>query len=564
MMTRMMIRIIWDSPGRNMLVMLATTITVVASLTTFGQIKLNAWNGPFYTALSLKDFWGFLYQLVVFAVIAGFLLVLNVAQNWLREMSKLKLREVLTHDLFDQWLVSKRAFLLSGAGEIGENADQRLQEDVRHLVELSTDLGIDLLQATLLLVSFSTILWAVSNVTVDIAGVSFGLPGYMVWFALIYAIIASFGNWRIGYPLVSLDDERYAREADLRSSLAGVNERTEAIALYGGEADEKDYLNREFDRVLSNVRRFVSLSTRHTWITAGYDWFTIVAPFIVAGPAYFGDDMSFGGLMVAVGAFNQVQKALRWYLDNFDGITDWRATLLRVASFRRALVETDKFGEEIGRIELVPTADDRLAFDDARIVSPSGYSRLSAKHVMINPSERVLIIGKPRSGKTSFFGAIAGLWPGGSGRILLPPAETMMFISQRHYMPSGTLRRALAYPSSLSQFTSEDYTAALKRMRLDHLASELDRSARWDRELTGEEQQRLAFARLLLHKPRWVVLDEAIDHLDENARSLVFDVFSQELADAAIINISRADTQAGFYGWILHLIWTESRPQGRP
>jgi putative ATP-binding cassette transporter len=558
-LTRMMIRLFWESPARNKLLILITAIFTVASLTTYGQVELNAWYKPFYDALSLKDFVEFLYQLLVFAGLAGPLLALNVAQAWLREMTKLKLREGLTQDLFEQWLVPKRAFRLSKAGEIGENPDQRIHEDARHLVELSTELGIGLLQATLLLAAFITVLWSVSDgVIFTIAGVSFGLPGYMVWFALIYAGIASFTSWRVSRPLIPLNTHHYAREADFRFSLVRVNERAEAIALYGGEADEKQYLNREFARVLSVMRRLVTAITQLTWVTAGYGWFAIVAPFIVAAPGYFAvNKLTFGWIMVAVGAFNQVQGALRWYVDNSSLVADWRATLLRVASFRQVLIEMEKLGDETGRLELVPTADDRLAFDNLVIASPSGFSRLSAKRVMINPSERVLIIGKPHGGKTRFFGAIAGLWPWGSGRILLPPTRTMMFISRQHYFPPSTLRGTLAYPSSLSDFKSEDYTAALERMRLAHRAPVLDRTARWDQELNSEEQQRLAFARLLLHKPRWVVLDEAIDHVDEDTRSLVFDIFDQELADAAIINIGRPDIQSSFYGRIFHLIWAQ-------
>jgi putative ATP-binding cassette transporter len=293
-------------------------------------------------------------------------------------------------------------------------------------VDLSTDLGIGLLQSTLLLASFITVLWTLSGgVTFSIDGLSFVLPGYIVWLALTYAGIASFVSWRVGRPLIALDAERYAREADLRFALVRVNERTEAIALYGGETDEKDYLNREFDQVLSMMRRLVRGITRLTWVTAGYGWFTIVAPLVVAAPGYFTGDMSLGGLMVAVGAFNQVQQALRWFVDNFSTIADWRATLLRVASFRLALFEMDKLGGETGHIELVPTADERLVFDEIAIASPAGCVRLSEKHVVINPGERVLVIGKRKDGKTSFSSAIAGLWPWGRGRILLPPAQTM-------------------------------------------------------------------------------------------------------------------------------------------
>jgi vitamin B12/bleomycin/antimicrobial peptide transport system ATP-binding/permease protein len=556
----MMITTFFHSPGRNVLFLLGGAVCVVVGLTAFLQIKLNAWNKPFYDALSLKDFSGFLSQLIIFVTLAGTLLVLNVAQAWLREMSKLKLRDGLTRDLFNQWLVPKRAFRLSGAGEIGVNPDQRIHEDARHLVELSTDLGIGLLQASLLLVSFITVLWAVSNgVTFSLDGLHFALPGYMVWFALIYAGLASFISWRIGRPLIPLNAERYAREADLRFALVRVNQRTEAIALYGGETDEKDYLNTEFDQVLLMMRRLVTGITRLTWVTAGYGWFAIVAPFIVAAPGYFAGDMSLGGLMMAVGAFNQVQQSLRWFVDNFSVIADWRATLLRVASFRLALVEMDKLGNETGRIELVPTANNHLVFDQLGVASTEGCTRLSEKYVTINPAERVLVIGKRREEKTSFFSAIAGLWPWGHGRILLPPAQSMMFISQQDYMPPGTLRGALAYPSEPSQFPSEEYTAVLERMKLSHLAPDLDRAARWERELTRDDQHKIAFARLLLHKPRWIMLDEAIDHIDDDSRNLVLDVFSQELADAAIVNIGHADTQGGFFTRVLHLI---EDPQG--
>ncbi|HUI21376.1 MAG TPA: ABC transporter ATP-binding protein/permease [Methylocella sp.] len=551
----MMITTFWSAPGRNRLVFLGGSICVVVGLTAFLQIQLNAWNRPFYDALSLKDFPEFLHQLLVFLEIAGALLILNVAQAWLRERTKLKLREGLTRDLFDQWLVPRRAFRLSGAGEIGINPDQRIHEDARHLVELSTDLGIGLLQSTLLLGSFITVLWTASReITFSVEGLSFSFPGYMVWLALIYAGIASFVSWRVGRPLIPLNAERYAREADLRFALVRVNERTEAIALYGGETDEKDYLNREFNQVLSMMRQLVSGITRLTWVTAGYGWFAIVAPFVVASPGYFAGSMSLGGLMMAAGAFNQVQQALRWFVDNFSTIADWRATLLRVASFRLALIGMDKLGDEAGRIELVQTTDDRLVFDQIGIASPTTCTRLSERHVTINPAERVLIIGRRHGGKTSFFSAIAGLWPWGSGRILLPPRQTMMFVSQQHYMPPGALRGALAYPSQPSRFTNDEYLAALKRLRLSHLSPDLDRTARWERELNPEDQQKLAFARLLLHKPRWILLDEALDHLEEDTRALVLDIFSQELAESAIVNIGRADTHGGFFSRVLHLI----------
>src|ERR1700726_1010912 len=177
----------------------------------------------------------------------------------------------------------------------------------------------------------------------------------MVWCALIYAGTASWLSWRVGSPLINLNSERYSREADLRFALVRLNEHTDSITLSGGEEDEKKRLNTELEQVLDIMRRIVSATTRLTWITAGYGWFTLIAPILVAAPGYFGGDLSFGALMMVVGAFIQVQQALRWFIDNFSTIADWRATLLRIASFRLALVEMDKLGSETGRIELVPT-----------------------------------------------------------------------------------------------------------------------------------------------------------------------------------------------------------------
>jgi hypothetical protein len=281
----MMVKTFWYSPGRNKLFWLGVAVCVVVALTAFGQIKLNAWNKPFYDALSLKDFWGFLYQLVVFAVIAGALLALNVAQAWLRELSKLKLREGLTRDLFDQWLVPRRAFRLSGAGDIGVNPDQRIHEDARHLVDLSTDLGIGLLQSTLLLASFITVLWTVSeSVTFSVAGLSFALPGYMVWFALIYAGIASFGSWRVGRPLIALNAERYAREADLRFGLYrahapdndnGVIAPTAALSNFPYAPEQAMRALRHFydvlgDRIWGRFGFTDAFSETHDWYASTY------------------------------------------------------------------------------------------------------------------------------------------------------------------------------------------------------------------------------------------------------------------------------------------------------
>src|ERR1700722_18142360 len=379
-----MFRAFLGSPQRTKLLLLGVAIIAIIGATAFGQVRLNAWNQPFYDALARKDLRGFLDQLMVFGVIASGLLVLNVAQAWLNQTTKVKLREWLVCDLFDEWLKPRRAFHLVNAGEMGTNPDQRIHEDARHLTELSTDLGVGLLQASLLLGSFIGVLWILSqNVTFHLSGHNFAVPGYMVWCALIYAGTASWLSWRVGSPLINLNSERYSREADLRFALVRVNEHTDSITLFGGEQDEKQRLSIELDNVLRVMRQIVRASTLLTWVTSGYGWFTIIAPILVAAPGYFGGDLSFGGLMVVVGAFGQVQGALRWFIDNFNTIADWRATLLRIASFRETVVTMDKLGATENRIEFIKSPDGKLTLENLEVSTPTGCTKLSDGHIEI-------------------------------------------------------------------------------------------------------------------------------------------------------------------------------------
>ena len=308
----MMLRAAWAAPVRNTLLRLAAGVFLVIVAAAYGQIRLNRWNQPFYDALSHRDSAEFLVQLGVFGVIAGALLILSVAQRWLTEMMKLKLREGLTRDLVENWMLPRRAFRLANAGPIGVNPDQRMHEDARHLTELSADLGIGLLQASILLITFVNVLWALSaDFAFHIGGRVVAIPGYMVWAGILYAGSASLLSYWVGRNLVSRNAERYAREADLRYSLVRVNEHIDAISLAAGEGDEARRLKLDLAGVLAAMRRLVTGLTNLTWITAGYGWFTLVAPIIVAAPIYFAGSISFGGLMMAAGAFIQVQSSLR-------------------------------------------------------------------------------------------------------------------------------------------------------------------------------------------------------------------------------------------------------------
>jgi len=556
---RTMASALWNSRDRTKIVLLGVALVAVVGATAYAQVRLNAWNQPFYNALARKDMLTFLDQLWVFAALAGVLLILNVVQMRLNLSSKVVLREGLVNDLLDQWLKPARAFRLSNAGEIGENPDQRIQQDALHLAELTTDLGIGLLQSTLLLLSFIGVLWVLSShMVLSIFGGEYSPPGYMVWCALAYAAIASLISWRVGRPLVSLNAQHYAREADFRYALVRVSDQIDAVTLAGGEADENNRLDSVFSTVLDISWRIVGAMTRLTWVTAGYGWFTIIAPILVAAPAYFRSGMSFGELMMIVGAFNQVQGALRWFVDNFSSIADWRATLLRVAIFRQKILTMDDLGGDTSRIAF-ETDGPSVRIDDLRVSSPAGCIKLSEPHSELKTGERMLITGENGEQKSLVFRAIGELWPWGSGRITRPPRPSIAFLPIRAYAPAGTLREALSYPHSDLKLDPGEVAKALAAVGLDHLEPELDAQEKWDRRLTDEEKQCLAFARVILQQPTWVVLNDALDVLNPTLRMRIRKLFDDSLRHIGVINVGHDVPEPGVYH---HKVRLMGDPQG--
>jgi len=415
-------RALTASPSRRKIALLVIGVVAVLCANAAGQVRLNVWQRDFYEAIEQRNVPEFLHQLLAFAVIAGALLGLGVLQSWLRAMVNVRLREWLTFDLLDQWLVHRRLYLLDYAGEIGVNPDQRIQQDAQHLAELTTSLLTGLLQSTLLLVSFVGVLWVLSGkVVFDFGNGPFSIPGYMVWCALFYALGGSLLGWFVGRPLVPLNAERYASEAELRSALVRVGEHADSIVLHDGEAEERRALDQPVNAVTGLMTRLAAGAARLTWVSAGYGWLAIVVPIIVAAPGYFGGTMSFGTLMMVAGAFNQVQSSLRWFVDNLSPIADWRATLHRVVLFRDALTTVDEIGADTGRIDVVEDGD-RLWLDGLQLALPESSATLDEARIEIRPGERIQILGKAASAKSTLFRALAGMCHGEPARSTCPCA----------------------------------------------------------------------------------------------------------------------------------------------
>jgi len=558
----LVMRAIFSSSVRRSLTILMAAIVLVIVATAYGQIRLNSWNKPFYDALSRRDLRDFFFQLGVFFVIAGILLIFNVTQRWLAETLQVKLREGLVRSLLADWLMPHRAFWLANAGAMGVNPDQRIHEDARKLCELSADLGIGLLQASILFGTFAGVLWGLSSdFALRLGDRDYAIPGFMLWAAIIYASAGSLLSYWVGRGLINRNAERYAREANLRFSLVRVNEHVDDISLAAGEADEKSRIERHLGDVLRATRRIVWGHTNLTWVTSGFGWITLVAPILVAAPLYFTGKVSFGGMMMAAGAFTQAQSSLRWFVDNFSVIADWRATLLRVASFRHAVISTHEPRGFENRITYAEGEPGTIRIDDLESVSSAHADRLRESSVVVPAGTRVLILGAPGTGKTQLFRALAGLWPWGTGSITRPRGEQIFYLPRgTPYLPRGSLREVLAYPLKADSFSANAFTRALFRLGLERLAPLLDETRRWDRELSQDEQLCLVFARMLIQTPPWVLIDGTFGALDDDVLELVMDVFTHELELTAIIHVGGAGEAQGLFSKVLHLVKAARTP----
>ncbi len=556
----------WASPVRNRILMLAAALLAIILLTAHGQILLNRWNAPFYNSLERRDLDAFFTELGNFGKIAGFLLLLNVTQTWLNQMTALYMREGLARQVVDEWLSDRRAYRLMMTSPLGINPDQRLHEDARKLAEMTTSLSIGLVQSTILLVSFIGVLWQLSSGFVfHFRDYSFSIPGYMVWGAVAYAGLASLFSQAVGWKLTRLNAERYANEAELRFSLMRANENLEAIALAGGEDTERRHIHDKLDAVLGSIRALARALTNLTWVTAGFGWLAILVPILIAAPAYFAGTMTFGGLMMAAAAFNQVHSALRWYVDNFGAIADWKAALLRVSALRAALIDMPN-GPAEGQIVVERGETGRLTLQGVAIASrvdgdceDDGF-RIKEENPTILLGERVMVNGDQGVNRKLLFNAIAGLWPYGKGRILLPREEDILFVPQLEYLSEGKLRSVLAYPLASAGFTDDEMTAALGRVGLARIAGRLEERARWDRILDKDEQMALAFAGLILRKPRWMVLNDVLEGLEPDTVATLSAVMA-ELSGSTLIYIGRS---GAFYDTLspnlLHLERTHCAP----
>ncbi|MGG5823315.1 ABC transporter ATP-binding protein/permease [Falsiroseomonas sp. HW251] len=529
--------------------------TLISILVT---LRFNLWNRDFFNALENRDravFYGQLWTLLLLLLGA---MLSSVAALWAKQMLSLDWRRHLVFTLQSRWLEGGLHYQLNFMPDAADNPDQRISENTRWATAMAVDLAVGLLGSILTLVSFLGILWTLSGPLHVAMGTSeFDIPGYMVWAALLYAVIGSVLTWVLGGPMVQINIRRNEAESDHRFALIRMRENSEAIAMIRGEPDEDRSMRAAFRHVIDVMKDLYKRERALMYLTSAYGMAAGVVPIVVASPRYFAGAITLGVLMQITQAFLEVTRSLNWFVDKFPLLADWRSHVERVAALEDTF-EAAEGMEADQTITLLVGPDEQgrevLAFQDLQVGHADGNVVIQDANAEIQAGEKVLIVGESGTGKSTLFRAVAGLWPWGSGTIRTPPREKMFFMPQRPYLPLGTLRAALAYPASPKKFADAGMKAALERCELPHLVPRLDEEDRWDRVLSLGEQQRLAFARTLLHRPRWVFLDEATAALDEENQDSMMRLFREELAESALVSIGHRPGLDAYHDRTLHLM----------
>jgi putative ATP-binding cassette transporter len=518
------------------------------------NVQFNAWYNTFYTALQDKDWNTFIYQIGVFSVLAAFFIVSAVYQLYLQQWLQIRWRNWLTKRYVGRWLGQGTHYRMRLKGDQADNPDQRIADDIREFVDSTLNIGIALLGSIVTLVSFVVILWTLSSATpLMIGSSSFQIPGYLVWAALIYAVIGTWVTHLVGRPLIKLNFDQQRYEADFRFSLVRLRENAEEVTLLAGEPAEEERLRDRFASVIRNWYGIMHRRKRLTFLTAGYSQVALIFPFLVVSPVYFFGAMTLGGLMQIVSAFGQVQSALSFFVTAYTSIADWKAVLNRLSGFEASIDWAEGLDRTAPRLGFLSDGGSALLVEELAVGLPNGQEIVRLAELSIEPGDRVLVTGPSGAGKTSLFRALGGVWPFGSGSIRVPKGASVLVLPQRSYLPLGTLRGALAYPGTAEAFTQGEIEEVLDAVGLSTLRSELDETAYWADKLSGGEQQRMSIARALLQKPQWLFLDEATAALDEASEAQLYRLLIERLPGSAIVSIGHRSSLVQFHGRFFEL-----------
>src|SRR4030088_2163315 len=539
----------WGNNGGRLAWLFSIGLMILIIANVGFQYGINVWNRAIFDAIEKRDPATVFHLTAVFFPLAIGSVVLGVAQVFARMGIQRRWRAWLTHSVVSRWLTNGRYYQLNLVGGDHQNPEYRIAEDLRVATDSPVDFTAGVTSALLSATTFIAVLWTIGGaLTVTVAGSTISIPGFLVIAAVLYAAIASGSIMAIGRGFVQVSEDKNQAEAEYRYTLTRVRENGESIALLGGEQEERDGVDKTFTKVLRQWARLAGQHMRTTLVSQGSSLIAPVVPLLLCAPKFLDGSMTLGQVMQAASAFTIVQTAFGWLVDNYPRLADWNACARRIASLMMSLdgLERAEKGDGIGRIKRGETAGDAiLSLHDLSVTLDDGTAVVGEAEVVIEPGERLLVAGESGTGKSTLVRAIAGLWPWGGGRIIIKRDARLFLMPQKPYIPLGNLRRAATYPHPADDVEDKLLQDTMDLVGLGHLNDKIEEESPWDQTLSGGEKQRLAVARLLLHKPDIIVLDEATSALDEKSQDKMMELMTKELPHATVVSVGhRAELEA--------------------
>lgn len=522
-------------------------LAVIVFMTLFAvrmNILFSFWYNGFYSAMQSLDAAAFWRMLGLFGILATVHVARALINFYLQQSFQIRWRTWLTHVLIERWLSRQAYYRSQFVPSNADNPDQRIQQDVESFVGSTLSLSMGLLDAVVSLFAFTIILWNLSGV-LEVFG--WKIPRAMVFAVYLYVIVATVFALKIGRPLIQLNFLNEKLNANFRYALMRLREYGESIAFYRGEKVERVALMRRFREVIVNVWAIIFRSLKFQGFNLAVSQAAVVFPFIVQAPRLLSKQITLGDVMQTAESFSQVQNALSFIRTSYDNFAGYRAVINRLSGFLESMEATKKLpGAHI------ETDDGLFSVDSLSVRTPAGQLLVEDLTLTVPTQASILIRGKSGVGKTTLLRALAGLWPHTDGSVRRPAGKQALFLPQKPYLPLGTLRAALYYPTSARH---DPQTAEiLQRCQLGHLVKALDEEDDWSRRLSLGEQQRLAVGRVLLNRPRIVFLDEASSAMDEGLEHAMYELLRESLPETIMVSVGHRSTLVEFHTRELELL----------
>lgn len=550
-----LIKSYWQSDQRLPAYLFFTIVMVMTVSLVALDVVFNYWYNYFYDALQAYDKHGVIRLLAAFCLIALFYIVLAVYRYYISQLFGLRWRRWLTEQFVGRWLQKRSYYLLESFDEKTDNPDQRIQEDVGSLINFSIDLSMGLIGAITTFIAFIYILWQLSGeLTVPLGKLgTFHVQGYLVWVGVAYALVGTILTFKIGRPLVPLNFEQQRREANFRYAAVDLRSHAENVALYKGERHQKSVLYRLFGRLLDNWYVIILRQKVLLWFSAGYNQISVLLPLVVALPNYFDKVFLLGGLIQSLQAFRSVQDSLSFLVNSYPRIAEWQAVAQRLTTFVNHISDAEEKAEKENHLTFRKHQEQKITVRGVTIHTPRKELLLENVTENFSHGRYYLIKGESGIGKSTFLRTLAGIWPYASGEVLFPEHQRIMYLPQKPYMPIGTLAEAILFPNHSQKELEARLEEVMRHCHLESFIPRLREAATWSEKLSPGEQQRIAFARVLIHKPDWVFMDESTSMLDAANETALYGVLKQHLPTCSVISVGHRSSLEALHDEVINM-----------